>query len=163
MLARPGVERGRHVPSPHRIKEMSKEEMEKQTQEAAKCTYEFRVFLLFGVRALRQGMFRGLNALVAHQACPLIWSSLYLQEAMLTRISGQGFRESRRRMRKRKSEDDGTGWVYLARNELSVVRLYSDAAVQVIKSSLTRRFRYHSDIPRLSLRKLLQKELRTVQ
>ena len=39
MLARPGVEKGRHVPSPHRIKEMSKEEMEKQAQEGAKCRY----------------------------------------------------------------------------------------------------------------------------
>ena len=39
MLARPGVERGRHVPSPHRMKEMSKEEMEKYAQESAKCTY----------------------------------------------------------------------------------------------------------------------------
>lgn len=36
MLARPGVEKGRHVPSPHRMKEMSKEEMEKYAQEAAK-------------------------------------------------------------------------------------------------------------------------------
>ena len=39
MLARPGVERGRHVPSPHRVKEMSKEEMEKQAQEGAKCMF----------------------------------------------------------------------------------------------------------------------------
>ena len=37
MLARPGVEKGRHVPSPHRIKEMSKEEMEKYAQDWAKC------------------------------------------------------------------------------------------------------------------------------
>ena len=39
MLARPGVERGRHVPSPHQMKEMSKEEMEKMAHEGAKCTY----------------------------------------------------------------------------------------------------------------------------
>ena len=38
MFARPGVERGRHVPSPHRMKEMSKEEMEKVAQESSKCT-----------------------------------------------------------------------------------------------------------------------------
>ena len=38
MLARPGVERGRHVPSPHRMKEMSKAEMEKHAQESAQCT-----------------------------------------------------------------------------------------------------------------------------
>ena len=37
MSARPGVERGRHVPSPHRMKEMSKEEMEKVAQESSKC------------------------------------------------------------------------------------------------------------------------------
>lgn len=38
MLARPGVERGRHVPSPHRMKEMSanKEETEKHAAESAK-------------------------------------------------------------------------------------------------------------------------------
>ena len=39
MVQRPGVERGRHVPSPHRMKEMSKEEMEKLAQESGKCTY----------------------------------------------------------------------------------------------------------------------------
>ena len=39
MLARPGVEKGRHVPSRHRVKEMSKEEVEKHAQENAKCTY----------------------------------------------------------------------------------------------------------------------------
>ena len=55
MLARPGVERGRHVPSPHRMKEMSKEEMEKQARESAKCTYLTILHftpLLFGVKAL---------------------------------------------------------------------------------------------------------------
>ena len=41
MLARPGVERGRHVPSPHRMKEMSKEEMEKHAQESAECRCPF--------------------------------------------------------------------------------------------------------------------------
>ena len=39
MLARPGVEKGRHVPSRHRVKEMSEEEVEKHAQENAKCTY----------------------------------------------------------------------------------------------------------------------------
>ena len=38
MLARPGVEKGRHVPDPHRMKDMSKDEMEKHAQESAKCT-----------------------------------------------------------------------------------------------------------------------------
>ena len=38
MLARPGVEKGRHVPSPHRMKEMlaNKEETEKHAAESAK-------------------------------------------------------------------------------------------------------------------------------
>lgn len=35
MLVRPGVEKGRHVPSPHRMKDMSKEEAEKHSQESA--------------------------------------------------------------------------------------------------------------------------------
>ncbi|KAM0802153.1 putative disulfide bond reductase yfcG [Usnea florida] len=36
MVQRPGVERGRHVPSPHRMKDMSKEEMERLAQESGK-------------------------------------------------------------------------------------------------------------------------------
>ncbi len=135
--------------------------MEKQAQEGAKCTYDLRVLPL--LECWGQGMFREINAFVTHQACPLLWVSLCLEETILTRISGQGFRESRRRMRKRKSEYDGTGWVYLVRNELSVVSLYKDAAVRVLKSSLTRRFRYHSDIPPLSSPRQLQKRLRTIQ
>lgn len=54
MLARPAVERGRHVPSPHRIKEMTKEEMEKQAQDGAKCTFSIPLSILacvFGCRA----------------------------------------------------------------------------------------------------------------
>lgn len=117
------------------MKEMNKEEMEKQAQEGAKCTYDLRVLPL--LECWGQVMFRRLNAFVTHQTCPLIWVSLCLDEAILTRISGQGFRESRRRMRKRKSEDDGTGWVYLVRNELSVVSLYKDAAVRVVRPSHT--------------------------
>ncbi len=103
------------------MKEMSKEEMEKQAQEGAKCTYDLRVLPL--LECWGQGVFRGLTALVAHQACPLIWFSWCLEEAILTRISGQGFKESRQRMRKRKSEYDGTGCVHLVRNKLSVIRL----------------------------------------
>jgi len=36
MLARPGVEKGRHVPDPHRMKELSKnpEEMKEQAEKS---------------------------------------------------------------------------------------------------------------------------------
>ena len=53
MLARPGVERGRHVPSPHRMRDMSKEEMQKLAHENGKCmclvlsTSSPLIFLLF--------------------------------------------------------------------------------------------------------------------
>lgn len=33
MLKRPAVEKGRHVPSPHKIKEMDKESIEKAAKE----------------------------------------------------------------------------------------------------------------------------------
>lgn len=39
MLARPGVERGRHVPSPHRVKEMLKDKEE--NEKAAKAVGEW--------------------------------------------------------------------------------------------------------------------------
>ncbi len=38
MVAREGVERGRHVPSPHRMKEMSPEEMERKAAESKEWT-----------------------------------------------------------------------------------------------------------------------------
>lgn len=36
------MERGRHVPSPHRMKDMSKEEVEKHAREAAECTSDLQ-------------------------------------------------------------------------------------------------------------------------
>jgi len=38
MLARPGVEKGRHVPEPHKMKELSKDvELQKKAAEGAKA------------------------------------------------------------------------------------------------------------------------------
>ena len=67
MLARPGVERGRHVPSPHRMKEMSKEEMDKYAQESAKCTTSS-----YSVsKRWAQAILRELNTLTTPRVCLL--------------------------------------------------------------------------------------------
>ena len=108
MLARPGVERGRHVPSPHRMKEMTKEEMEKLQQEASKCTYLTCLSILPKLeRKLEsQAMFRQLHALSGLQARRAAWVASCAAEHLLTLRPIQGSRESRPRMRKEREDDE---------------------------------------------------------
>ena len=49
-------------------------------------------------------------------------SVYYLEEAMLTRVSAQGFRGSKRRMR-RKREENETAWMCMVGNECQMVML----------------------------------------
>jgi len=51
MLARPGVEKGRHVPEPHKMKELSKnkEEMEKHAEAAKSWVQSVSLWILGGV------------------------------------------------------------------------------------------------------------------
>ena len=129
MLARPGVERGRHVPSPHRMKEMTKEEMEKLQQEGSKCTFFTCLSIVPNLeRKLEsQAMFRQLHALSDLQARRAAWFSSCVAEPLLTLRPTQGSRESRPRMRREREEDETekVSWVG-AQNYIVAAVEYAD-------------------------------------